>query len=78
MAPTSAAMRRAMERSTMVGSNVEMSTMLFPIVCATAVPKMNGPANSQTAAMIKAFLGERAPVAMMVATTFAASWKPLE
>ncbi len=46
MAPTSAAMRREMERSAVDASNVEMSMMLFPIVCATAVPKMKGPMNS--------------------------------
>lgn len=67
-----------MERSAAAASNVEMSMMLFPIVCATAVPKMNGPMNSHVAAIIKAFRAERAPVAMIVATTFAASWKPLE
>jgi hypothetical protein len=48
------------------------------MVSATAVPKRKGPKNSQIAAIVRAFLGERAPVVIMVATTLAASWNPLE
>jgi hypothetical protein len=52
--------------------------IFFPMVSATAVPKRKGPKNSQTAAIVRAFLGERAPVVIIVATTLAASWNPLE
>ena len=76
MAPISAAINRAAERSTNADSNVEISIIFFPIVVATAVPKRKGPINSQMAAMIRAFLADKAPVAMIVATTLAASWKP--
>jgi len=50
--------------------------MFFPMVVATAVPKRKGPINSQIAAMRRAFLGERAPVVIIDATTLAASWNP--
>jgi hypothetical protein len=76
IAPISAAINREAERSINAVSNVETSIIFFPIVVATAVPKRKGPTNSQIAAMIRAFLAERAPVAMIVATTLAASWKP--
>jgi hypothetical protein len=59
-------------------SKAEVSTMFLPMVWATAVPKRKGPINSQRAAMVNAFLGDRAPVVMMVATTLAASWNPFE
>ncbi len=73
MAPINAAMIRQMESDRDMGSKVEISMMFFPIVLATAVPKRKGPMNSQTAAMARALLGDRAPVVMMVATTLAAS-----
>jgi len=71
-------MTRLVESERTFVSKVETSIMFFPIVSATAVPKRKGPINSQIAAMRRAFLGERAPVVIMVATTLAASWKPLE
>ena len=78
MAPISAAINREAERSINAVSNVEISIIFFPIVVATAVPKRKGPTNSQMAAMIRAFLADKAPVAMIVATTLAASWNPFE
>ena len=77
MAPTSAAIIRKIESSMNLGSKEEMSMIFFPIVSATAVPKRNGPTNSPNAAIPKAIRGVIAPVAIMVATTLAASWKPL-
>lgn len=77
MAPTSAATTRQMERSITSVSKAEMSIIFFPIVSATAVPKRNGPMNSPSAAIPNAIRGVIAPVVIMVATTFAASWKPL-
>jgi hypothetical protein len=71
MAPISAAINREAERSINAVSNVEISIIFFPMVVATAVPKRKGPTNSQRAAMMRAFLADRAPVAMMVATTLA-------
>ena len=76
MAPISAAINREAERSINAVSNVEISIIFFPMVVATAVPKRKGPTNSQMAAMMRAFLADKAPVAMIVATTLAASWKP--
>ena len=78
MAPISAAINREADRSIKAVSNVEISIIFFPMVVATAVPKRKGPTNSQRAAMNRAFLADNAPVAMMVATTLAASWKPFE
>src|SRR3990167_3999055 len=52
------------------------STMSFPIVFATAVPKIKGPRNSQLAAMIRAADGDIDREAIIVATTFEASWNP--
>jgi len=78
MAPISAAIKTDAERSINAVSKVERSIIFFPMVVATAVPKRKGPANSQMAAMMRAFLAVKAPVAMIVATTLAASWKPFE
>ena len=73
MAPTRMAIIRKIGKSITFVSKAEISTIFFPMVWATAVPKRKGPMNSQRAAMASAFLGERAPVVMMVATTLAAS-----
>jgi len=78
MAPMSAATIRLIERLVTFVSKVEISIIFFPIVWATAVPKRKGPINSQVAAIRSAFLGESAPVVIMVATTLDASWNPLE
>ncbi len=78
MAPISAATIRPAERAMAFGSNADVSMIFLPIVLATAVPKRKGPMNSQIAAMVSAIAGDMAPVTMIVATTFAASWNPLE
>jgi hypothetical protein len=78
MAPVSAAIKTDAETAINAVSNVETSIIFFPMVVATAVPKRKGPVNSQMAAMIRAFLAVKAPVAMIVATTLAASLKPFE
>jgi hypothetical protein len=77
MAPTSAATIRLIERLVTLVSKVETSIIFFPIVWATKVPKRNGPMNSPNAAIPNAIRGVIAPVVIIVATTLAASWKPL-
>ena len=78
MAPISAAIKTDAETAINAVSKVETSIIFFPMVVATAVPKRKGPVNSQMAAMMRAFLADKAPVAMIVATTLAASLKPFE
>ena len=48
-----------------------------PMVLATAVPPSSGPRNSKTPTTATACPGVMAREAMTVATTLAASWKPL-
>ncbi len=51
-------------------------TTSFPIVLATATPKMNGPKKLATAVMARATRGERAREEIMVATTLLESCTP--
>jgi hypothetical protein len=52
-------------------------TISFPTVFATATPNKNGPIKLADEAMARAALGLMALDAIIVATTFALSWKPL-
>jgi hypothetical protein len=73
MAPTSPLIRMANDRTACTSPRVTN----LPIVLATAVPPSRGPRNSKVPTMMTACIGVMARDAMIVATMFAASWKPL-